>query len=288
MKNSPPRALLLTCVCLISLWCTACSGQAAEPTGMDEMVLVPAGWFRMGRNEGPAASRPEHRVYLDEFWIDRTEVTVAAYERFVQAVGALPEVWRDGQTQTEPWEPIAGVLWNEARAYCEWRGVRLPTEAEWEKAARGTDARFYPWGNEWAPALTNTLERGLGAPVVVGSYPLGASPYGALDMAGNLQEWVADHYDPEYYFYAPRRNPQGPPLGLDHVLRGGSWASSGDQTTTYHRNASHSVRPNLRVGFRCAAPGHLSAMKPWEERIGVTSQSMRVFGFLANPLGSDG
>lgn len=164
-----------------------------------EMSVVPSGWFTMGsaaarRNEGP-----EHQVWLDEFEIDVYEVTVAQYAAFVAETGwRLPGDWRTETRHPAGNLPVTHVAWPDAAAYCEWAGKRLPTEAEWEKAARGTDERRYPWGNEWdgaRAAVSVSVETG---PVPVGSYPEGASPYGALDMAGNVHEWVADFYDPGY------------------------------------------------------------------------------------------
>jgi formylglycine-generating enzyme required for sulfatase activity len=216
------------------------------------MVTVPAGWFVMGQDDGRRSNEPQRRVYLDAFAIDRTEVTNAAFAKFVAATGHQTAGWHAAAFEEPADAPVVGVLWREADAYCRWSGKRLPTEAEWEKAARGSDGRRYPWGNVWDPSRANTAESGQGGVLPVGSFPAGASPYGALDMAGNAAEWVADYFDFTYYTYAPDRNPSGPDQIMDHSLRGGSWASPAEQAQTFFRDSSHSARPNLRVGFRCA------------------------------------
>ena len=217
-----------------------------------QMVLVPAGWFLMGQDDGPRSNRPQRTIYLDAFAIQRTEVTNAAFSHFVQEMGYVVAGWDSSVLANRADVPVSGVLWRDADAYCRWAGLRLPTEAEWEKAARGADGRLFPWGNNWDSARANTAESGVGQPVAVGSYPAGASPYGVLDMAGNVAEWVADTFAFDYYTYAPDRNPPGPDTVMDHGLRGGSWASTLEYAQTFRRDSSHSVRPNPRLGFRCA------------------------------------
>ena len=202
------------------------------PSGM---VHVPAGEFQMGSSSGAAAEKPVHEVYVSGFFIDTYEVTVDEYKRCVDA----------GECSTPKYEhdylkhfnygasgrgkhPINGVDWNQAKAYCAWAGKRLPTEAEWEKAARGTDGRKYPWGNEepsCALAVMDDGDWGCGKDRTweVGSKPMGASPYGAHDMAGNVWEWTADWYDKSYYGSSPTRDPKGPTQGSGRVARGGSW-----------------------------------------------------------------
>ncbi len=216
------------------------------------MVVIPSGWFLMGQDDGPESSRPQRAVYLDAFAADRTEVTNAAFARFVAETGYQAAGWDAPLSEEHANEPVVGVVWRDADAYCRWAGKRLPTEAEWEKAARGVDGRRYPWGDAWDAGRANTVESHHDGVLPVGSFPTGASPYGVLDMAGNAAEWVADYFDAGYYANAPNRNPPGPDVVLDRVLRGGSWASPPVQAQTFFRDSSHSVRPNQRVGFRCA------------------------------------
>ncbi len=216
------------------------------------MVAIPAGWFLMGADSGPSSSQPERTVFLDAFEIDRMEVTNNDFGAFVAATGRQTAGWDPSLATSQPDNPVVGVLWREADAYCRWAGKRLPTEAQWERAARGVDGRAYPWGETWDPQKANTEESGRDRVAPAGSFPAGASPEGVLDMCGNAAEWVADYFDPEYYQAAPARNPTGPTLVLDHGLRGGSWASHSAEARTFMRDSSHSVRPNPRVGFRCA------------------------------------
>lgn len=205
----------------------------------------------MGENDGRDSNQPKHDVYLEAFCIQRNEVSRTQYGEFVQATGYQADGW-EAFTLQEADLPVTGVLWEDAQAYCAWAGMRLPSEAEWEKAARGTDGRRFPWGNAWDREKANTQEYGAAGSLKVGSFPDGASPYGVLDMSGNAAEWVNDFYEAGYYLLAPARNPLGPAQILDHVLRGGSYASTYDQASCYFRDSSHSVLPNHRVGFRCA------------------------------------
>jgi len=238
-------------VYLFLLLLTACSSGISPHA---DTVLVPAGWFEMGENDGRRSNEPRHQVYLDSFAITRTEITRSQFAIFLKETGCQPAHIRLQDLKGNPNLPVTGVVWEDANAYCQWAGMRLPTEAQWEKAARGTDGRRFPWGDEWEPDCANTAENGPGRVLPVGSYPQCSSPYGALDMAGNAAEWVADNFSFDYYQHSPRRNPAGPPGKRDRGLRGGSWASPWEHAQTYFRDSSHSVRPNPRVGFRCAAP----------------------------------
>lgn len=221
------------------------------------MVYVPAGEFTMGASfDHPGArdsEKPEHTVYLDAYWIDQTEVTGAMYANFLAQTGYEPSSshsW-DFAVKTLPSDhPVRSMDWFGAVAYCEWAGRRLPTEAEWEKAARGTDRRQYPWGSAWVPSYLSCCGQGT-APV--GSYPQGASPYGALDLAGNVSEWVQDWIAYDYYArWSPYRNPRGPDTGQAKIVRGGSYQSNQSPTTSFWRDDVHPGTRGWTIGFRCA------------------------------------
>jgi serine/threonine-protein kinase len=230
-------------------------------------------------------AQPQAIIHLDAFWMDKTEVTNAQFAKFVDAIGyrttaetsnaysyvqdlrlrdfvSVPDAeWRRPQGKNSNINnkgdhAVTQISWQDAAAYCEWAGRRLPTEAEWEKAARGADGRMFPWGNR-PPQLTDLNFDFLhGAIVAVGSYPNGASPYGVLDMSGNVWEWVADYYDESYYNNTPGVNPSGPNTGEGRVLRGGSWASEYDPylvfVTTYYRLWNYEYISSDVLGFRCA------------------------------------
>jgi serine/threonine-protein kinase len=218
----------------------------------DDMMLmfVPEGKFEMGSENGDSDEKPVHVVWLDAFWIDQTEVTNAMYAKCVTEGMCKPSEYADNNKFNSSDQPVVAVDWNDATAYCKWAGRRLPTEAEWEKAARGTDGRTYPWGEELncdianAPFCKENTSK-------VGTYTNGASPYGALDMAGNAWEWVADWYDSSYYNNSPDRNPVGPGSGEYRVLRGGSWDPDGGVRASY-RGAGNPDFGGRDFGFRCA------------------------------------
>ncbi|MDX1688381.1 MAG: bifunctional serine/threonine-protein kinase/formylglycine-generating enzyme family protein [Candidatus Promineifilaceae bacterium] len=242
------------------------------------MVYVPAGDFLQGSIPADPEARdvemPQRTVTLDAFWIDRTETTTAQYRQCVQAGACPPPQDRSSRQHSSYFgnaefsqHPVIWVNWNMADAYCRWTERRLPTEAEWEKAARGTDGRLFPWGNqlpgssmanicdancpyEWAD---RSLNDGYWDTAPVESFQAGASPYGALNMAGNVWEWVSDFYDPNYYQYAPQDNPPGPETAGSHVLRGGSWQNTWAFIRTTTRDRETRFPENLyNVGFRCA------------------------------------
>ncbi|MCP4642124.1 MAG: formylglycine-generating enzyme family protein, partial [bacterium] len=189
------------------------------------MVYVPAGTFIMGSEWGEADEEPRHVVDLDAFYIDKYETTNEQYARCVEAKKCKRQTAWAKKDLNSPKQPVVGVGWNDGVDYCEFAGKRLPTEAEWEKAARGTDERRYPWGDEWRLDWVNMhrAEDGFAATAPVGSFPQNVSPYGAYDMAGNAWEWVWDFYDRGHYKRSAHKNPRGPKTGERRVMRGGSW-----------------------------------------------------------------
>ena len=272
--------------------------QNVEQPDLMDMVLIPAGEFLMGSSEGEGAydEHPQHKVYLDAYYIDKYEVTNAQFKEFVEATGYVTDAerkgygevwnpkagldamydfagvnWRSPNAWKSPkWElphpdvwkyylmyhPVVQVSWNDAKAYAVWAGKRLPTESEWEKAARGTDGRKYPWGNIFNLDIKGvTFHANIASDYLmpVDSFPTGISPYGVYNMTGNVQEWVADWYAIDYYARSPQNNPKGPDNGIARVLRGGSWR---------HQKSHHVLSTNRSyqvpdyssnfVGFRCA------------------------------------
>ena len=224
------------------------SNGRVRPKGM---VLI-TGSFSMGSNDGKDNEKPVHKVYVAAFYMGKYEVTNAQYRKFVQATRHRKPVYWDDSKFNQPNQPVVGVSWDDATAYAEWAGKRLPTEAEWEYAARGgLTGKLYPRGDSAGPSQAN-YGRNVGKPVPVGSYS--ANGYGLYDMAGNVWEWCSEWYGSDYYSSSPLRNPQGPSSGSTRVLRGGSWNS----LTLYVRVAyryciNGPSRTNYDIGFRCVA-----------------------------------
>lgn len=262
-RNSrSPRPFLLS-LAVIPFLAAKTYGQVAPstPAPPENMVYVPAGTFQMGTNQDDGTNdnqgtntplafndaRPQHAVTTKAFFIDKTEVTNAQYKKFCDATNYPPPPqwiggkYPDGQDDF----PVTRVDWYEARAYATWDGKRLPTEAEWEHAARGTDARAYPWGGSWSSQYA-VWDSG---PTHVGTKPDGASPYGALDMAGNVAEWTNDWFDA--YPGAPVKQPD---FGTKRykVARGGAWYGDTMLALTYYREVCRPDQRNLWIGFRCA------------------------------------
>jgi len=260
------------------------AAERAQSPSHDEMVLIPAGQFLMGSDKkvdrnAYLAELPQRKIYLDAYEIDKFEVTTVQFLKFVLAKDLPPLIdWQyDGGNFQETMvnHPVMHVSWDDADAYCRWAGKRLPTEAEWEKAARGDDGRIYPWGNQMAGLSRSNYGRtGLSGPVrdrperlllyppiiSVDKYDNAVSPYGLFQMSGNVAEWVADWYDSKYYASAPDRNPKGPENGTQRSFRGGGWIDSTPSVRAAQRNGTDPSTKMNWMGFRCArdvkeAPG---------------------------------
>lgn len=251
-------------------WTFTPSPTATSPAHLPAgMLEVPAGDFTMGDSISHASSiclqfsgdcetitfadeAPAHLVHLDAFWIDQTEVSNAMYAQCV----AAHQCSDNGKSSNNL--PATNVSWHDAAAYCAWAGKRLPTEAEWEKAARGTDGRTFPWGNAAPTCAMANFDPTIGSAcngkaVPVGSYPGWASPYGALDMAGNVWEWVADWFEGGYYSHSPYSNPTGPATGELRVMRGGSFINPEGYLVPTGRGMNYPEQRTAWAGFRCAA-----------------------------------
>jgi len=213
------------------------------------LVCVPAGSFRMGSKDGGSSGKPVHAVTLSEYWIGKYEVTNAQFKRFMSETGYdAGNDWREKASEWGARAPVVSVSWNDAQAYCRWAGLRLPTEAEWEKAARGTDGRKYPWGNEGPENRAWYDNNSGGRAHDVGSALLGVSPYGCLDMAGNVDEWCQDWYD-RYPGNTEMNNNYGTKY---RILRGGSWLNSDGELRCAIRGRLDPDGRFSNVGFRCS------------------------------------
>jgi len=267
---------LRACMAIVSLMSLPVNSFAVtfppERVGKDgaSLVLIPEGPFPMGvpqgDRDGGRDEYPRHEVFVDAFYIDKFEVTNGRYLEFVKANGhRVPQnptnptrnLWQ-GEDITEALvdRPVVNVDWADADAYCKWAGRRLPTEAEWEKAAKGTADRRFPWGNvEPTDKHLNYNQRWIGEKTLmpVGSYEAGKSPYGVYDMAGNVWEWVNDWYDSRYYEKSPSRNPTGPEAGKGKVLRSSGWQVETPLARIFTRVESDPTIRNESTGFRCAA-----------------------------------
>lgn len=257
----------LTRTALVTAFCFAGSGVTLAE---GKMVSVPSGTFNMGCDPGKdpvcyfAPDEAMHEVTLDAFMIDKFEVTFQRYQTCVDAGRCAPPAV--GGALNYGWPgvesfPVNGVTWYQAHTFCQWEGKRLPTEAEWEMAARGFDGRIYPWGDEAPNCQRAVMDRpdaghlgcGTGNTMAVGSVPAGASPFGAQDMAGNLWEWVADWHSPSYYQQSPRSNPKGPESGAYKVARGGDFFSrQGYEVRATSRFFYEPSDYSIAIGFRCA------------------------------------
>lgn len=238
-----------------------------HPLTAARQAFIPAGDFQQGSDTGQRNEAPARIVWLDDYWLDETEVTNALYAQFVAASGHLTQAEQNGSEYTwhQPYgadsnldglakHPVTLVSWDDAAAYCAWAGGRLPTEAEWEKGARGDTRREYPWGAQWSAtrANSNNVRDGYPQTAPVGSFPDGASIFGLLDMAGNVWEWVADWYAPGYPPESPVEHPTGPEQGERRGLRGGSYYEDERALRTVRRASLGPTSFASMVGFRCA------------------------------------
>ena len=268
--NLPGRGLLVTLLALLAALAARPSGLPRElvsPRDGGVLLLVPSGPFWMGSDEDRADERPRHRVDLPDFYIGRTEVTNRQFARFVRETGYRARGnWEDYARPGREEHPVVSVTRDDARAWCAWAGLRLPTEAEWEKAARGVDGRLWPWGSLWDANLCNNVLlrdpaclrlmaplRARRGTLPVGSLPAGASPCGALDMAGNAWEWCDGTYGP----YPGNREPDPDYAAGLAVARGGSWHHDGADCLRCARRLKFPAEGSLYIGFRAcrdAAP----------------------------------
>lgn len=239
------------------------SGQttvSAESPVPEHMIAIPAGPFIRGTDQGGLDERPPREIFLDTFEIDKYEVTNHQYGQFAAATGhrkaGPPSRYAKNVGKMRgPNQPVVYVSWEDAQDYCRWKGKRLPTEAEWEKAMRGTDGRLWPWGNTERPDGANwaRVNDGFDATAPVGAFNLDTSPYGVMDGAGNVMEWVEDWYAEGYYQDSPEKNPPSPEHGVYRVLRGGTYTTSGGDIRITSRSK---MVPDFRdetIGFRCAS-----------------------------------
>lgn len=236
-----------------------------------EMVSIPPGEFIMGGSFGFDDEKPAHTVYLDGYWIGKYEVTNEEYREFVKAASYDEPEGFDDPDYNAPRQPVAGVSWFDAEAFTKWKSrttglkYRLPTEAEWEKAARGTDKRRFPWGNKMpgeggiyranfrAKDIYSTRgDDGFWDTAPAGSYENGKSPFGVYDMAGNIWEWCSDWFDKDYYKHSPKKNPKGSKYGMFKILRGGSWLNAGRELRVTNRISEFPDDIVINYGFRLA------------------------------------
>lgn len=264
MKRSPALSLVVTlAVATAVAGCTSFAfkqgGRGSAPSELqdrDDMVEVAAGSFEMGWKTGEPDEFPAHKVSVSSFVMDKTEVTIGAFNRCVEARVCKPvtmpgEVWPVTDTH-----PVVAVTWFEARKYCEWVGKRLPTEAEWEYAARRPRFVLYPWDGPWAKGMANARDDddGFARTAPVGSFPKGRTANGIEDLAGNASEWTADWYESTWYQKSPDKNPTGPELPTgQRVVRGGSWSDPSHLLRSVTRIGLDPNVSNDAVGFRCAA-----------------------------------
>jgi formylglycine-generating enzyme required for sulfatase activity len=241
--------------------------DAKDSAGMKNMAFIEGGMYEMGSRRslqelnpgelmhhdrhslGP--ENPAHHVHVDAFYMDIYEVTNADYQEYVKATGAKQPALAKNPDFNEPKQPVVGVSWKEAVKFCKWKGKRLPTEAEWEKASRGKRRVIYPWGNELPDKTKVNFKEQVNKTTPVGSYEAGKSDYGVYDLSGNVAEWTHDWHLAEYYLFSPKANPKGHEKGQYKVIRGGNWRNTPHDVNMVYRNATLPTVRNKTVGFRC-------------------------------------
>jgi sulfatase modifying factor 1 len=255
-KNQVTRMLAYDPAKLLQLPPNAPRAKVSKgPTDEPGMVYVPAGPFIMGSTRGEFDEEPRHLVEMSAYYMDTYEVTNTQYNKCVAAGACRRQRYGRDKTLNQPKHPVVAVSWKNGANYCKWRGKHLPTEAQWEKAARGTDERFYPWGNDFDISWANQHHEADGYPTTapVGSFPKNVSPYGAYDMAGNAWEWTADYWGPRYYRRSAKKDPTGPETGVKRVMRGGSWLYDVPFfVNAFNRSPGRPWVRKSAVGFRCA------------------------------------
>ena len=261
-KHSLPRLHWFFIIIFIPFALSALP-QSTSPEPPPGMVYIPEGYFQMGTSSGKEDEKPMHFVFTPAYFIDQYEVSNAKYMEFVRATGHETPFHMDDENFNKPDFPVVGINWHDAMAYAKWKGGRLPTEAEWEKAARGNDDRLWPWGNVWDKGFFFYFVNIFGdqdnypTTAPVDYYQSGASPFGLLNTAGNVWEWCLDWYDKDYYRISPEINPEGPektPFNKMEVLRGGSWINSIEGVQIVHRARNFPHIKNKIYGFRTVRP----------------------------------
>ena len=258
-KLPAPAAWLLLGAGLASSGCyqhARRDAPAAPPPKLSaDMVSIPPATFTQGDINGEPDEYPERQVTVGAYKLQRMEVTNAEYRACVEARACDPGDYAEDEVLGKDDHPVVGVSWEDARNYCVWIGRRLPSEAEWEHAARGPDLRKWPWEGRFEPQRANTKSADDFHPMTapVSAYPDGASPYGVLNLAGNVAEWVADYYDPTFYRGTEaERNPEGPDRGRERVVRGGSFADTAYLVRVSARRGKLPTDVDNTIGFRCA------------------------------------
>ncbi len=255
VMSNVSKTIKISAIATSFLFCTWANVQAQ---GKENMALIPQGEFTMGSADH--SDEIPHQVVLDSYYMDKFEVSNKDYKEFMKSTGhPAPAYWDDPRLNKSN-QPVVGVNWYDGNAFCEWKGKRLPTEAEWERAAKDPDGSHYPWGHKIGPTKAN-YGQNVGKTKPVDAYPEGVSGYGMYNMAGNVFEWVSDWYDPNYFKVSAALNPQGPPTGYNFanqgpvkVLKGGSWLAPVSSLHTSHRfwNQPENNSYGVGLGFRCA------------------------------------